>query len=184
MGWLFTVTIFLSHTAAMVIPQSGDKLPQITNSAISSTSVDDKNSQPTNKQAQSMTSTNIINPPINPYILLPSMPTLSTTSDSDFDSNPDINSNSSSSSSSSSLPTTTTPPSLLQSTSRTAPRKKVLPPPCPYPRTRPCITQKEVDQGWHDIAGCYNTVWIPIFTFVTTKCWEAGDDCVMEDCRY
>ncbi|TGO81146.1 hypothetical protein BPOR_1321g00030 [Botrytis porri] len=61
-------------------------------------------------------------------------------------------------------------------------KPKVTPRPCPYPKTRPCITQKEIDQGWHDKAGCYNRSWF--FTYGPTHCWDAGDDCIKPDCRY
>ncbi|QSZ33193.1 hypothetical protein DSL72_002779 [Monilinia vaccinii-corymbosi] len=54
-------------------------------------------------------------------------------------------------------------------------KKKVKPPPCPYPETRTCITQKEVDQGWHDRPGCYNRN-LFLLGFGRTHCWEAGDD--------
>ncbi|KAG4025323.1 hypothetical protein MFRU_061g00410 [Monilinia fructicola] len=62
-------------------------------------------------------------------------------------------------------------------------KTQVKPPPCPYPETRPCITQKEVDQGWHDRPGCYNRN-LFLLGFGRTHCWDAGDDCVKEDCRY
>ncbi|KAF7910384.1 uncharacterized protein EAE98_012071 [Botrytis deweyae] len=67
---------------------------------------------------------------------------------------------------------------------RTKPKTKpkVTPRPCPYPETRPCITQKEIDQGWHDKAGCYSRSLF--FTWGSTHCWDAGDDCVKPDCRY
>lgn len=61
-------------------------------------------------------------------------------------------------------------------------KPKVTPRPCPYPETRPCITQKEIDQGWHDKSGCYSRSFF--FTWVSTHCWDAGDDCVKPDCRY
>ncbi|TGO21030.1 hypothetical protein BPAE_0247g00080 [Botrytis paeoniae] len=61
-------------------------------------------------------------------------------------------------------------------------KPKVTPRPCKYPKTRPCITQKEIDQGWHDKAGCYNRSLF--FTYGLTHCWDAGDDCVKPDCRY
>ncbi|CAD6453381.1 338326fe-8aa4-4f55-9401-5f7522f92489 [Sclerotinia trifoliorum] len=61
-------------------------------------------------------------------------------------------------------------------------RQKATPRPCPYPKTRPCITQKEIDQGWHDVNGCFNETYF--FVMGHTYCWEAGDDCVKADCRY
>ncbi|KAF7857899.1 hypothetical protein EAF04_009257 [Stromatinia cepivora] len=60
--------------------------------------------------------------------------------------------------------------------------QKATPRPCPYPKTRPCITQKEIDQGWHDVTGCFNESYF--FIIGRTYCWEAGDDCVKADCRY
>ncbi|APA13768.1 predicted protein [Sclerotinia sclerotiorum 1980 UF-70] len=60
--------------------------------------------------------------------------------------------------------------------------QKATPRPCPYPKTRPCITQKEIDQGWHDISGCFNETYFLLIG--RTYCWEAGDDCVKADCRY
>ena len=62
------------------------------------------------------------------------------------------------------------------------PKPKVTPQPCKYPGSRPCITQKEIDQGWHDKKGCYNRSLF--FTYGITHCWEEGDDCVKPDCRY
>ncbi|KAF7945059.1 hypothetical protein EAE96_009840 [Botrytis aclada] len=61
-------------------------------------------------------------------------------------------------------------------------KPRVTPRPCSYPKTRPCITQKEIDQGWHDRAGCYNRSLF--FTYGMTHCWDAGDDCIKPDCRY
>ncbi|TGO37468.1 hypothetical protein BHYA_0096g00070 [Botrytis hyacinthi] len=62
-------------------------------------------------------------------------------------------------------------------------KPKVTPRPCKYPETRPCITQKEIDQGWHDKAGCFHEN-LFLLGVGPTHCWDAGDDCVKPDCRY
>ncbi|TGO45340.1 hypothetical protein BCON_0401g00030 [Botryotinia convoluta] len=62
-------------------------------------------------------------------------------------------------------------------------KPKVTPRPCKYPKTRPCITQKEIDQGWHDVAGCFNEN-LFLLGVGPTHCWDAGDDCIKPDCRY
>ncbi|ESZ93471.1 hypothetical protein SBOR_6149 [Sclerotinia borealis F-4128] len=62
-------------------------------------------------------------------------------------------------------------------------KEKVKPRPCRHPGTGSCITQKEVDQGWHDKAGCFSeTYWFA--GWWPSHCWDAGDDCVKDDCRY
>ncbi|KAM0124407.1 hypothetical protein ACHAO1_011038 [Botrytis cinerea] len=63
------------------------------------------------------------------------------------------------------------------------PKPKVTPRPCKYPGSRPCITQKEIDQGWHDVDGCFNEN-LFLLGIGPTHCWDAGDDCVKADCRY
>ncbi|TEY47390.1 hypothetical protein BOTCAL_0306g00100 [Botryotinia calthae] len=63
------------------------------------------------------------------------------------------------------------------------PKPKVIPRPCKYPGSRPCITQKEIDQGWHDVDGCFNEN-LFLLGIGPTHCWDAGDDCVKADCRY
>ncbi|KAF5868791.1 uncharacterized protein Bfra_012123 [Botrytis fragariae] len=62
-------------------------------------------------------------------------------------------------------------------------KPKATPRPCRYPETRPCITQKEIDQGWHDVAGCFNEN-LFLLGVGPTHCWDAGDDCIKPNCKY